>query len=58
MIGDGSTGADVASYFGFSAKYKRDAYGYGLQSVRDVLLVSYFNDVIDDEEFTLLYEEN
>ena len=34
------------------------AAGYGLQSVRDVLLVSYFDDVIDDEEFTLLYEEN
>ena len=34
------------------------AAGYGLHSVRDVLLVSYFDDVIDDEEFTLLYEEN
>ena len=34
------------------------AAGYGLESVPDVLLVSYFDDVIDDEEFTLLYEEN
>ena len=30
----------------------------GLQSVRDVLLVSYFEDAIDDVEFTVLYEEN
>ena len=30
----------------------------GLQSIRDVLLVSYFEDAIDDVEFTVLYEEN
>ena len=30
----------------------------GLQSVREVLLVSYFEDTIDDVEFTVLYEEN
>ena len=30
----------------------------GLQSVRDILLVSYFEDAIDDVEFTVLYEEN
>ena len=30
----------------------------GLQSVRDVLLVSYFEDAIDEVEFTVLYEEN
>lgn len=33
------------------------AAGYGLQSVRDVL-VSYFDNIIDDEEFTVLCEEN
>jgi len=31
---------------------------YGLQSVQDVLLVSYFDDIINDVEFTVLYEEN
>ena len=30
----------------------------GLQSVREVLLVCYFEDTIDDVEFTVLYEEN
>ena len=30
----------------------------GLQSIRDVLLVSYFEDTIDDVELTVLYEEN
>jgi len=30
----------------------------GLQSDRDVLLVSYFEDIIDDVEFTVLSEEH
>ena len=30
----------------------------GLQSDRDVLLVSYLEDIIDDVEFTVLPEEN
>ena len=29
-----------------------------LQSDRDVLLVSYFEETIDDVEFTVLYKEN
>ena len=65
MTEDGSPGTNVPSFSGFSAKYKREAYAhvnmvaaYGLQSVRDVLLVSYFDDFINDVEFTVLYEEN
>ena len=31
---------------------------YGLQTIRDILLVSYFDNIIVDVEFAVLYEEN
>ena len=66
MIKYVSTGTDVTSFSGFSAKIQTRrvrtsvsmAAAYGLQSVRDVLLASYFDDIIDDVEFAVLYEGN
>ena len=34
------------------------AVAYGIKGARDVLLVSYFDDIINDVEFTVVYEEN
>ena len=30
----------------------------GLQAVRDVMLAAYFDDIIEDVEFAVVYEEN